>query len=1707
MRLSTILFNKTILMILISVLFQTGIFSQNSFVSFSQNEKLDPLHPTLPKLVYDDDGINGIILEYRFPGAEISEIIVNNTTYNYLHIEGFSKMKDIGNPALPSHTDIIAAPENAKFKIRIIETTYEELSSFMIHPALSPATDRYGDPEPPFVINQQLYNINAFFPDNIISISEQQKIRNIPLAFIQIRPVQFNPVTGKIRVYSKIKYKIEFTGNNLSTATLGQDNSSHYIKIIRNYILNNSIITDNNVESKINGDRKDYIIITHPNYLEAADSLKKWKQQLGYSVEIVSKSGWTSAQIKDSIHSRYHNWSPHPDYFVIIGDHDLVPGEIHQDPNYGDDFATDLYYACMDGPADFIADMGFGRISVSSASQAMQVVQKIINYERNPVNDVNFYNTGINCAQFQDESPQNGYADRRFAQTSEDALNYLSGTLGYNVSRVYKTEPSVTPTNWNNGYYSNGEPLPPYLLKPGFPWDGDATDITNGINAGAFYVLHRDHGYVGGSGWHRPYYVKSSIDNLNNGNKVPVVFSINCHTGEYQLNECFAEKFLRKTNGGAVGVIAAAYYSYSGYNDGFTLGIFDAIWSNPGLIPNFTGSGGIPNPIITPHSDIFTMGDVMNQGLIRMAETWGQDSYTHELFHYFGDPAMKIWTAQPVPITANHVDTIPCGSTSITISGCNCADATATLFYNNTLIGITQLSSGSGTINFNDTINDPLLSSTLTISGHNFIPYIIELPTGSCDIPPVTDFIASDTIAIICGNYHSVISFTDLSINSPNFWIWSFVPSTVTFVNGTNQNSQNPEVIFNAPGSYSVSLKAYNNYGANTKIKYNYIDVNEVIGITLPFTEDFESGNFINNSWTVENPDGLIGWDIHNPIAGNPPGNNSAFLNHYVYGSIGAKDELISPQMDFSGHNSIVLSFKHAYTRRSSTATDSLLIYISTNCGDSWEKIAAFGENGSGSFATAPDQSYKMSSLFYPASADDWCGNGAGSECKIINLSPWAGNKAISIKFQTYNNWGNTMFIDDINIEGATISLTADFTANQTVICPGENIDFTDLSTGWPNSWSWEFEGGTPSTSNQQDPTAIQYNNPGTYDVKLVIGNGADSDSLIKYDYITVLNPPQITKSNDTTICSGDCTILSVSGGNTYLWNTGDESYNITVCPTITTSYSVTVTDSNGCTNSDEITVTVNTKPNPYVSGTKIICKNECTDLLAFGGASYHWSNGETTNPITVCPSSTTIYTVTATSNQGCTGKYEVTVNVNPLPIANAGPNTTITYGYCATLNASGGQTYLWSTGEQYAQISVCPTTTTTYTVTVTDINGCSASDEVQITVLPIIVTSIETVPEEFCPGDNIVLEINATQINNVGAFSLVLNYDTTVLSYQGYTLNPALLATFHIINDVNGQVRTTCASPFYPINIGNGVLLEYTFKYLGDSCNLTWNTAVPGDCEYRDINQFVLPSAFVDGIIDPAPCPEIVDIQAKVFLQGPYSGSGIMNTLINQADSFPHMQPFNISPWSYYGFEQVSTIPANIVDWVLIEIRDSTDINQVVDRRAGLLLNNGQIVDTNFTTGIEMSSIAEGYYYVVIRHMNHLPVMTANPVMLPNTVVIDFSDTTNTSLYGSALNSSIQLEPNIYGMIGGDVNRDGTLKYSGPGNDRSIILQKIINESGSTNITTTLTGYFKEDLKLDETLRYSGPQNDPSIIIQNLINLTGSSSITIIFTTPVPEP
>jgi PKD repeat protein len=254
------------------------------------------------------------------------------------------------------------------------------------------------------------------------------------------------------------------------------------------------------------------------------------------------------------------------------------------------------------------------------------------------------------------------------------------------------------------------------------------------------------------------------------------------------------------------------------------------------------------------------------------------------------------------------------------------------------------------------------------------------------------------------------VSFSDGTIYNPLSWKWNFYPDVVTFVNGTNANSQHPQVVFNLPTPYDVTLTANNLNGASTLVKTEMIYPG---GLYLPFEDDFESLFFNSKSWAIDNPDGGKTWEVVT-VAGNEPGTNAAYVNIKNYNGLHERDRLISPLINLKDYNEAKLEFQYAYAQRFAQYTDSLIIYLADGCGQQLHRLLALGEDSLHQFATVSPTMLN----FIPQSLNDWCGGAANPPCISIDLTPWAGIPDIRVVFETYNGFGNNIFIDNVVIDG-----------------------------------------------------------------------------------------------------------------------------------------------------------------------------------------------------------------------------------------------------------------------------------------------------------------------------------------------------------------------------------------------------------------------------------------------------------------------------------------------------------------------------------------------------------------------------------------------------------------------------------------------------------------------------------------------------------------
>lgn len=302
--------------------------------------------------------------------------------------------------------------------------------------------------------------------------------------------------------------------------------------------------------------------------------------------------------------------------------------------------------------------------------------------------------------------------------------------------------------------------------------------------------------------------------------------------------------------------------------------------------------------------------------------------------------------------------------------------------------------------------------------------------------------------------------------------------------------------------------------------------------------------------------------------------------------------------------------------------------------------------------------------------------------------------------------------------------------AGEVAICGANSVV---LSASQGTSYLW---------SNGATAKDISVSTLGDYTVAITNANGCSATSPATTVKLSPAANAVITTSGSTTICEGNSVILTASKNESYLWSNGATTQSITV--TVAGNYSVVVTNICGDTKTSDLTsVTVNPLPSTATispAGATTICEGNSVILTASSGSSYLWSNGATTQSITVSAAGN--YSVTVANENGCsTTSIETTVAVNPLSIATITPNGPLTFceGSSVVLTSSPG-TIMWSTGETTQSITVIKSGD--YSVTVTGGVGCSVTSPattVSVTPMtrPVITANGST---NICQGNTVTL-------------------------------------------------------------------------------------------------------------------------------------------------------------------------------------------------------------------------------------------------------------------------------------------------------------------------------------------------------------------------------
>lgn len=764
-----------------------------------------------------DQSPSGMNLVFSMHEMVIEDVNINGVMMQNFGVPGVFLPTDEGSPNLPAVSRYIAIPQGARVQVEILDMRTEVYHNVLVAPA--PKIPEEGDDSPlQFHKDLKIYSRNAYFPEQIIRVSKPRKIRGVDVVILAINPFRYNPVTKELIIYKDIKLKVEFLGGN---GHFGEDRlrSRFWEPILQGNLLNYESLPKIDFYSPARIQARagyEYIIIVPDDAtFEAwADTLKRWRKLQGISCEVYTLTevgGSDSASIKNFLQNAYNTWDPAPVAFLLLSDYPssgdaygiTSPHVYH--PTQGT-MVSDNWYADFDG--DTLPELHHARICAQTNADLSTMINKMLDYERNPYTSANFYNNPLVAGAWQ--------TSRWFQLCCEVIRGFFINGLGKNPVRqyrVYAGTPSVgcawsTATNTRTvvQYWYNTGWLDDTLNQHNSTWwnNGSVSGINSAINAGAFLVQHRDHGGI--DGWGEPSYDTTDLNGLTN-TMFPFVYSTNCQTGWYDYtSRCFTEKFHRITHG-ALGVNAATRNSASFVNDTYIWGTYDCLWPqfDPGY--PFYGMTGYDN--LRP-----CMAQTYGKYYLAV-HNWPSNpedkARTYGLFHHHGDCFMTLHSEVPQNLTVSHEPNLVAGDTFFTVTAND--SSVIALTVNGEIIGVAEGTGGPVDI----TIPAQSAGDTMvvTVTKANYRRYSANVPIISntfltlytYNVGTSTDYTAisayRDTM-ILVHDYHGENLWVrySTSYNGGNTWYWYFFDDTTTI-------QESPDVTARAGGGEGVIYRFY----------------------------------------------------------------------------------------------------------------------------------------------------------------------------------------------------------------------------------------------------------------------------------------------------------------------------------------------------------------------------------------------------------------------------------------------------------------------------------------------------------------------------------------------------------------------------------------------------------------------------------------------------------------------------------------------------------------------------------------------------------------------------------------------------------------------------------------------------------------------------------------------------------------------------------
>lgn len=551
------------------------------------------------------------------------------------------------------------------------------------------------------------------------------------------------------------------------------------------------------------------LIITYDFLTEYLEDFIAWKEAKGIEVQVatIEEIGSSTENIKSFLAEQYADWQP--DYVILTGDVD----DAYQIPSYyitflGETDVTDLPYCLLQGE-DYWPEMLLGRISIDSPMELMTIMSKILSYEKNP-------------------------------NTEEDWLESALLIAGnYSNSPPTPTTP-VKVTKWlRDKMYDYGyQNIDEYYYPGTYP---GTDEIIASIDAGVGFVTYR--GWGDANGWHYPHFKRENIEELNNGELLPVVTSIVCNTGDFanSVDPCFGELFLRTgwptlTKGAVAFVGPSDLHTSTKYNNAVFAGFYHGL-----LTENIHG-----------------FASAVQRGKIELFNNYphhqGQGDYVEFYFHVYNmlaDPSLQMWTKTPETINATLPSQINLGANYLEIDLPDLDGAIVTAMKDGEIINKEIVENGQAVLFFQLEITGDM---QITITKANYLPLIENIA------------VISNNQDLGVSSYQLTEEFVpgeelNLEVEVTNYGTETTANTSLTLatthpqVEVLQNSAEIPALTAGESASLTYSFTAAGQIGNAQAIHFNVKNGNDIIGKLEIISSNF---NFIVTEHTIDDANGIL---------------------------------------------------------------------------------------------------------------------------------------------------------------------------------------------------------------------------------------------------------------------------------------------------------------------------------------------------------------------------------------------------------------------------------------------------------------------------------------------------------------------------------------------------------------------------------------------------------------------------------------------------------------------------------------------------------------------------------------------------------------------------------------------------------------------------------------------------------------------------------